>query len=112
MTQEKNNSSANGGVGVLGVIQIVFIILKCINNKVIGAWPWWKVLLPTIIGAGIMVCVCCCGIGIVCAMKTADEPNKVDDTHKLHTIITIPSTNSAFDNTVKTNEQVDPDSIV
>lgn len=42
-----NNGSAGGGVGILTVIQIVFIILKLID---IINWPWTIVLIPTWIG--------------------------------------------------------------
>lgn len=49
-----NGSSASGGIGFMGVLQIVFIVLKLC--KVIN-WSWWAVMLPTIISAGIGVVV-------------------------------------------------------
>jgi hypothetical protein len=38
-----SKGSNNGGLGVLGVLEIIFIVLKCI-----GAinWSWWIVLIP------------------------------------------------------------------
>ena len=39
-----NNSNAGGGIGFLGLLTIVFIVLKLI--KVIN-WSWWWVLAPT-----------------------------------------------------------------
>ena len=40
------SSSSGGGIGFLGLLQIVFITLKLL--KVI-AWSWWLVMLPTLI---------------------------------------------------------------
>ena len=45
-----NKSTASGGIGFTGVLQIVFVVLKLC--KVIN-WSWWAVMLPTIISAGI-----------------------------------------------------------
>ena len=55
---DSTNKTANSGVGVVGVIQIVFIILKL--AKVLS-WPWWKVMLPLI---------CSVGITSICALTT------------------------------------------
>lgn len=45
-----NESSSNsGGIGFLGLLQIVFITLKLL--KVIS-WSWWVVMLPTLIPLG------------------------------------------------------------
>ena len=38
-----NNGSGAGGVGILTVVQIVFIILKLIGTI---DWPWTTVLVP------------------------------------------------------------------
>ncbi len=60
-----SNTSSKGGVGAVGVVQIVFIILKCTKTGVIRSWPWWKVMLPFICTIG-LVCFCgsiaCCGV--------------------------------------------------
>lgn len=42
----ESSSSSGGGIGFLGLLQIVFITLKLL--KVI-AWSWWVVMLPTLI---------------------------------------------------------------
>jgi hypothetical protein len=47
-----NSSSSSGGVGFVGLLQVLFIGLKLTNFI---AWPWWQVLLPTIISFGIFV---------------------------------------------------------
>ena len=45
---KSNNSSS--GMGVLGVLQTIFIVLKCIG---LIDWPWLKVFIPTWIGLGL-----------------------------------------------------------
>lgn len=45
-----NTTTTSGGVGILTVIQIVFIILKCVGTI---DWPWTTVLIPFWIQLGI-----------------------------------------------------------
>lgn len=47
-----NGSAARGGIGFVGLLQIVFIVLKLC--KVI-TWSWWAVMLPTIVSSGLGV---------------------------------------------------------
>lgn len=47
-----NNSTQSGGIGFLGLLCIVFIVLKL--TKVI-AWSWWWVLSPMWIPLAIAV---------------------------------------------------------
>lgn len=55
MKDNNNNGTAvTGGVGFVGLLQLVFIVLKLC--KVI-TWSWWAVLLPTIISTGLVVVV-------------------------------------------------------
>lgn len=57
-----NNSSAkSGGVSVLGVIQIVFIILKLVG---VISWSWWVVLIPLWITIGLILFLVICTIAI------------------------------------------------
>ena len=44
-------SKVSSGVGVTGLLQVAFIVLKLC--KVIN-WSWWLVLLPTWIGLGLI----------------------------------------------------------
>jgi hypothetical protein len=46
-----SSSSSSGGIGFGGLLQILFIGLKLTGHI---SWPWWQVLLPTIIGLGIV----------------------------------------------------------
>lgn len=41
---QKNNSGGSAGIGVTGLLQVAFIVLKLC--KVID-WSWWWVLAPT-----------------------------------------------------------------
>lgn len=52
MKDNNNGTAAKGGVGFVGLLQLVFIVLKLC--KVI-TWSWWAVLLPTIISVGLFV---------------------------------------------------------
>lgn len=57
-----NNSSAkSGGVSVLGVIQIVFIILKLVG---VISWSWWAVLIPLWITIGLVLIIVALTIAI------------------------------------------------
>ena len=48
MSSENNGSS----IGVLGVLQIVFIVLKLCN---VLQWSWWMVFIPAYISAGLTI---------------------------------------------------------
>jgi hypothetical protein len=50
-TMSNSSSSSSGGIGFFGLLQILFIGLKLTNFI---AWPWWQVLLPTIISLSIL----------------------------------------------------------
>ena len=49
---KENKTVVGGGIGFIGLLQIVFIVLKLCG--VIG-WSWWLVLLPLIIEFGLVV---------------------------------------------------------
>lgn len=54
MKDNNNGTAARGGVGFVGLLQLVFIVLKLCN---VIAWSWWAVLLPTIISVGLVVVI-------------------------------------------------------
>lgn len=54
MKDNNNGTAVTGSVGFVGLLQLVFIVLKLC--KVI-TWSWWAVLLPTIISTGLVVVV-------------------------------------------------------
>ena len=47
-----SNGSNRNGMGVLGVLQIVFIVLKLCN---VLQWSWWMVFIPAYISAGLTI---------------------------------------------------------
>lgn len=53
--ESKSNVSAGGGVSILTVLQIIFIVLKCAKIGDFAKWSWVKVLIPTWIGLGIFL---------------------------------------------------------
>jgi hypothetical protein len=54
-----SSSSSSGAISFTGLLQILFIGLKLTNHI---AWPWWQVMLPTIIGLGIVGVIVLVGI--------------------------------------------------
>lgn len=56
MDNSNNNrsSATGGGLSILGVVEIVFIILKLLG---IINWSWWIVLIPLWIDLGITLLV-------------------------------------------------------
>jgi hypothetical protein len=75
-----NNSARNtarntAGFSGVGVVQIVFLILKLCKIAPIGKWPWWKVMLPTECIVGLFCCLGCCvgGCGIISLCLSEDK---------------------------------------
>lgn len=50
MRREDRSSSSSGGVGFLGLLTIVFIVLKLTH---VIEWSWFWVLSPTIFSIGL-----------------------------------------------------------
>ena len=57
----KNKTASSGGLGIVGVAQIVFIILKLCK---LVDWPWWIVLSPT--WGSIALAILCFAIAGLC----------------------------------------------
>lgn len=71
--RENKSGSATAGTSLVSVLQIIFVVLKLTDNKVIGEWPWWKVMLPLIISASLSVFLCCCGVLCICVGTSLNE---------------------------------------
>ena len=56
MDNSNNNrgTSASGGMDILGVLQIIFIVFKLVG---VINWSWWLVLIPTWINLGITLLI-------------------------------------------------------
>ena len=46
-----SNNNSSGGIGLLGVLQIIFIVLKCLD---LIDWTWVQVFIPTFIFGGLL----------------------------------------------------------
>lgn len=44
------SSAANGGIGVFGLLTVVFVCAKIFGLAPVASWPWWQVLIFPIIG--------------------------------------------------------------
>lgn len=49
-----NNNRTKGRIGILGVVEIVFIILKLLG---VVDWNWWIVLIPVWFDLGISLLI-------------------------------------------------------
>lgn len=47
-----NNTTTSGGIGFVGLLTIVFIVLKLLGKI---AWSWWWVLSPIWISAIVVI---------------------------------------------------------
>ena len=59
-------SAGAGGIGVTGLLQVAFIVLKLCG---VIKWSWWWVLAPTWISAAIVVLL----LAILLIIATLDE---------------------------------------
>lgn len=53
MSKDSFNVQKNG-MGLLGWLQLVFIILKVLD---VIQWSWWKVFIPLYISAGLFIVI-------------------------------------------------------
>ena len=51
---KENKTNVNGGIGFVGLLTIVFIVLKLLGKI---TWSWWWVLSPLWINAGIVLLI-------------------------------------------------------
>lgn len=72
---EKQNSKTvvRGGISFIGLLQIVFIVLKLCN---IITWHWALVLLPLIIEAGLFAIVLILGVICACILAGRSDSDK------------------------------------
>lgn len=63
---KQQQQTTTGGVSTLGVVQIVFIILKLVG---VIEWSWWLVFIPLYISIGFIVLSLIVGLLIINLMK-------------------------------------------
>jgi hypothetical protein len=64
-----NNKQSSSGIGILMVIQIVFIVLKLLDIAPVATWAWSVVLIPLWIDLGIAAIILI-GLGIIVLYNT------------------------------------------
>jgi len=52
-----SSSSSSGGIGFVGLLTIVFIVLKLVGTI---SWSWWWVLSPIWISSGLGISILLC----------------------------------------------------
>ena len=50
-----NNSSTSNGIGLGGVVFIIFLVLKLLEVAPVAAWSWWWVTSPIWISFAIVI---------------------------------------------------------
>lgn len=66
------SSTRSGGVGIVGLLTVAFVILKLTH---VIAWSWWWVFAPLWISAGIWAVVFLVSI-IVIALVASSHPRR------------------------------------
>ena len=78
---ENNKQSSKAGLSLLGVVQVVFLVLKLTGTEPVSNWAWLYIMMPLIISAGLLACGCVsagiCGCCYFCLTK---EDNKSEIT--------------------------------
>lgn len=41
-----NESAKSGGIGIMGLLFVLFLTLKLLNITVVATWSWWWVTAP------------------------------------------------------------------
>ena len=66
---ETNSSTASGGIGFVGLLQIVFITLKLLN---VIEWSWWWVLSPMWISAALLIFLVVISLAVATSINDRD----------------------------------------
>lgn len=46
MKRQSGEASSSGGIGVLGLLGVVFVTLKLLAIEPVASWSWWWVTAP------------------------------------------------------------------
>ena len=67
---DNKNVNYGGGIGVLGILQIIFIVLKVLGIGAVANWSWVVVLIPLWINLGLIaVILIICAIIVIIKLK-------------------------------------------
>lgn len=61
-----SNNTSSGGIGVFGVLGIVFVVLKLVG---VISWSWWWVLAPFWIPLVLFAVIFLIAVGVVALRK-------------------------------------------
>lgn len=42
----ESNKTSSGGIGIIGLLGVVFVTLKLLGITDVASWSWWWVTLP------------------------------------------------------------------
>lgn len=73
---EKSNTSS-GGIGFLGLLFIVFLVLKLTN---VIDWSWWWVTAP--LWGGLVIAIVICAITAIIVALSAIKPKRIVGKHR------------------------------
>ena len=108
MAQEENNNSGSVGCGLLGVLQIIFIVMKLTApESTIYKWSWIEVLIPLWISLGCCSCLCICLSCSGCAYFAStlfEEPNDEENNKNNKIVLKTPPKRKQF---IIENKEVD-----
>lgn len=68
MSNSSASASSSGGIGFVGLLTIVFIVLKIIHKV---GWPWIWVVSPLWISAGVSLVILAAVLGVAAIVALA-----------------------------------------
>jgi small Trp-rich protein len=55
--KRQRGETSSGGIGVFGLLGIIFVVLKILDIKPVGDWSWWWVTAPFWLGFVVLASV-------------------------------------------------------
>jgi hypothetical protein len=62
-----SSKSQDGGIGLCGVVFVIFLVLKLMGIGIVATWSWWWVTAPlwVPIVLGLSIALLCCIVLII-----------------------------------------------
>lgn len=73
MSNTSSSSSSSGGIGITGLLTVLFVALKLTH---VIDWSWWWVVSPLWIGAGIVLAIFAVGVAGILAVAAVKAAKK------------------------------------